>query len=157
MSIAPLTPSFGFGVTPGFGINPAYGVSATPERTRIEYTDRPQDVTTFGELLANKITANAPANPALPTVPAVQSVQATDATGRVAASQMGDFLSGKLGELSALHQRSDALAVAAATGDLKDIHEYTIAANEAGIATQLAVSVRDKALQSFNDIIRMQL
>ncbi|MBO3130001.1 flagellar hook-basal body complex protein FliE [Dermatophilus congolensis] len=117
MSIAPIPPSVGFGVTPGFGINPAYGVSAT-----------------------------------LPTTPS--ALRDPDS---VSGPSFGQMLAQKIDQLNAMHLRTDELARAAATGDLKDVHEYTIAAAEAGVATQLAVAVRNKGLEAFNEIMRMQL
>ena len=58
---------------------------------------------------------------------------------------------------SRLQATSDDLAVKAATGDLDDIHDYTIAATEASVATQLTVAVRNKAVEAFNEIMRMQI
>lgn len=69
----------------------------------------------------------------------------------------GQMLSDRLMDLSGAQKRSDALAIKAATGDLEDIHEYTIAAAQAGVATSLVVNVRNKAVESFNEIMRMQL
>ena len=43
----------------------------------------------------------------------------------------------------------------AATCDLDAIHHYTIAASEAAVTTQLTVAVRNKALEAFNEIMRM--
>lgn len=65
-------------------------------------------------------------------------------------------LAQSLQNLQNLQTRSDQLAVQAATGDLKDVHDYTLAATEASLATQLTVAVRDKALAAFSEIMRMQ-
>ena len=48
-------------------------------------------------------------------------------------------------KLQSVQATSDDLAVKAATGDLTDVHDYMIAANEASVATQLTVAVRNKA------------
>lgn len=79
------------------------------------------------------------------------AAQASQGTG------FGNLLAEKIGQLEQLHQTSDTLAVKAVTGDLTDIHDYTIAANQAAVATQLTVAVRNKALESFTEIMRMQL
>jgi flagellar hook-basal body complex protein FliE len=71
----------------------------------------------------------------------------------------GDFaaqLGAGLENLQAMQSKSDGLAVQAATGDLTDMHDYIIASTEAGLATQLTVAVRNKAVEAFNEIMRMQ-
>ena len=88
---------------------------------------------------------------------ALPSLPATDHTaGATPAEGFGDMVTGAVDDLQALHGTADALAVQAATGDLADVHEYTIAATQAELATQLTVAVRDKAVEAFNDIMRMQ-
>lgn len=77
--------------------------------------------------------------------------------GIAPASGFSNLLADKIGELGQLHQTSDTLAVKAVTGDLTDIHDYTIAANQAATATQLTVAVRNKAVEAFTEIMRMQL
>jgi flagellar hook-basal body complex protein FliE len=57
--------------------------------------------------------------------------------------------------LEAVQDRSDKLAVQAATGDLDNIHDYTMAATEAKVTTELTVAVRNRALEAFNEIMRM--
>jgi flagellar hook-basal body complex protein FliE len=69
----------------------------------------------------------------------------------------GAALTSGLERLEGLHDTSDVLAVQAATGDLQDIHEYMIASNQAGIATELTVAVRNKAVEAFTEIMRMQV
>jgi flagellar hook-basal body complex protein FliE len=74
-------------------------------------------------------------------------------------SSGGDFasqLSASLQHLQDVQTNADNLAVQAATGQLADVHDYIIAATEANLTTQLAVQVRNKALDAFSEIMRMQ-
>ena len=68
-----------------------------------------------------------------------------------------DSLTSAMEYLGALNQNADALATKVATGELKNPHEYLMAAQEASISTQVAVAVRNKALEAFNEIMRMPL
>ena len=69
----------------------------------------------------------------------------------------GDLLVDSIQGLEGMHDATDSLAVQAATGDLDALHSYTIAATETSVATQLTVSVRNKAIEAFNEIMRMQV
>ncbi|QIG42468.1 flagellar hook-basal body complex protein FliE [Nocardioides anomalus] len=60
-----------------------------------------------------------------------------------------------LDRLEGVQAQSDHLAVQAATGDLQAIHDYTIAATQAQVTTQLTVAVRNKAVEAFTEILRM--
>jgi flagellar hook-basal body complex protein FliE len=81
-------------------------------------------------------------------------------TTGVAAGSGADF-AGALGNsitgLEGLDRNASTLAVQAATGDLSDIQDYVIAATQAQLAAQLTTTVRNKAVDAFNEIMRMPL
>ena len=81
----------------------------------------------------------------------------TGAAGATATTSFGDTIVGALEDLSATHNRVDMLATAAATGQLADVHDYTIAATEASLATELTVAVRNKAIEAFTQIMNLPL
>jgi flagellar hook-basal body complex protein FliE len=69
----------------------------------------------------------------------------------------GDKVVGALENLEKAQDNADSLAVKAATGDLGDVHDYMIAATEASVQTEFTVAVRNKAVEAFNEIMRMQV
>ena len=58
-------------------------------------------------------------------------------------------------QLQGAQNTSNQLATQAATGDLKDVHDYMIASTEAGLATEMVVTIKNKAVEAFNEIMRM--
>ena len=84
-------------------------------------------------------------------------VGGTAAARSASGADFGSMVLDGLDKLEAVNDRSDKLAVQAATGDLNAIHDYTIAATEASVTTQLTVAVRNKAVEAFNEIMRMQV
>ncbi len=83
--------------------------------------------------------------------------EATTASQGPEGPQFGQMLLNGIEGLEAMNDKTDNLAVQAATGDLGAIHDYTIAATETSVATQLTVAVRNKAVEAFNEIMRMQV
>lgn len=84
------------------------------------------------------------------TTPATQEVQSTDGSNFAAS------LGGAIDNLQQLQNNSDALAVQAVTGNLDDIHDATIAATRAQVTLELVAAVRNKGVDAFNEIMRMQ-
>jgi flagellar hook-basal body complex protein FliE len=74
-----------------------------------------------------------------------------------AGAAFGDLVLDGLDRLESVQDKSDKLAVQAATGNLDNIHDYTIAATEASVTAQLTVAVRNRALEAFNEIMRMPI
>jgi flagellar hook-basal body complex protein FliE len=64
-------------------------------------------------------------------------------------------LASSFDQLQATQVRADGLAAQAATGDLKDVHDYMIARNESSLATEMVVGMKNAAVSAFNEIMRM--
>ena len=93
----------------------------------------------------------------------VQSVQGTNyADGPAAAAVTaagGDFstaLTGAVDNLQLLQSTTKSLAVSAVTGNLNDIHTATLAATRAQVTLELVATIRNKGVDAFNEIMRMQ-
>nr|WP_245933513.1 flagellar hook-basal body complex protein FliE [Arthrobacter livingstonensis] len=71
-------------------------------------------------------------------------------------SGFGAALTGALDNAQALSSDSKALAVQAVTGNLDDIHNATIASARAQVTLELVAAVRNKGVDAFNEIMRMQ-
>jgi flagellar hook-basal body complex protein FliE len=61
-----------------------------------------------------------------------------------------------LSAVQSAQSKADGLAVQAATGDLTNIHDYTIAATQASLVTELAAAIRTKGVDALNQIMGMQ-
>ncbi|MBM7516406.1 flagellar hook-basal body complex protein FliE [Nocardioides nitrophenolicus] len=100
--------------------------------------------------------------PSLSGADALGSIAAPPSADQVAPStgpdtEFGSLVLDGLDRLEGLTDKADGLAVQAATGKLENIHDYTIAASEASVASQLTVSLRNRAVEAFNEIMRMQV
>ena len=54
-------------------------------------------------------------------------------------------------------QHADALGQQVATGQLQDIHQFMAASTKASLAVELTVAVRNKAVEAYQEIMRMQI
>ena len=92
--------------------------------------------------------------------PAITPIDTDLASTQSAAGVGGADFATKLAQglehVQDLQNKTSELSVQAATGSLTDVHDYMIASAESGIATQLTVAVRNKAVEAFQEIMRMQ-
>ena len=82
----------------------------------------------------------------------------TETTGPQAGAGADGFaaiLASSFDKLQGTQNTADSLAAQAATGDLKDVHDYMIASTEAQLATEMVVTIKNKAVEAFNEIMRM--
>lgn len=83
------------------------------------------------------------------------ALSALSATGGTTPTSGVDF-AGAIDSLQASQTNAETLAVKAVTGDLDDVHDYTIAATQAAVTMELTAAVRNKAVEAFSEIMRMQ-
>jgi flagellar hook-basal body complex protein FliE len=98
---------------------------------------------------------------AIPPVAGPQPVANINAAGAASGASgtgasFGAQLAQGLNALQQLQSTSDSLSVKAATGTLSDPSQLMIATTQASLATELTTAVRDKAVDAFNEIMRMQ-
>ncbi len=97
--------------------------------------------------------------PGVPLIGALGGVAEVGAVVPAAQPASGEgfaaVLTGALEQLGSLQQTRDTLAVQAATGDLRDVHDYMIAAQESSVATEMVVTLKNKAVEAFTEIMRM--
>ncbi len=82
----------------------------------------------------------------------------TETTGPQAGAGSDGFaavLASSFDKISGLQASADGMAAQAATGDLKDVHDYIIASTEARLATEMVVAVKNQAVAAFTEIMRM--
>ncbi|WP_271177630.1 flagellar hook-basal body complex protein FliE [Leifsonia poae] len=84
------------------------------------------------------------------------SATAASGTGATGGASFGNALTGAVDNLQQLQGTSDSLAIKAVTGDLTDIHDATLASSRAQVTLELVAGVRNKAVDAFNEIMRMQ-
>ena len=92
-------------------------------------------------------------------VSAVGGVAGSTNVDAVASTSNGDgfasVLASTFDKLQGTQDAADTLGAQAATGDLKDVHDYMIARTEASLATEMVVTFKNKAVEAFNEIMRM--
>jgi flagellar hook-basal body complex protein FliE len=94
---------------------------------------------------------------ALPTLSVAPANLATSPTGATGAGvDFASILGKGLQAVETSQSTADNLAIKAATGNLTDIHDYTIAATQASLLTELATTLRTKGVDAINTIMGMQ-
>lgn len=85
------------------------------------------------------------------TGPLKASAAAADGPG------FADTIKTALGEVNELQSMGDMMAQKLATGDVEDIHQVMLALNKASTAFGLTVQVRNKVIESYQEVMRMQV
>lgn len=91
-------------------------------------------------------------------VSGISPVTATSGTDQVSGpnTDFAGMLSKGLESVQASQSKASDLAVQVANGSLQDPAQYTMASTEAALGLQLTMAIRNKALEAFQEIMRMQ-
>ena len=92
---------------------------------------------------------------ATPFVP--PSISSTGAGGAASAGSKGNVFAEGLKEVQALQDNANVTAGKLATGELTNVHDFTTAAAKAQLGIQLTAALRNKAVEAYQEIMRMQV
>jgi flagellar hook-basal body complex protein FliE len=74
-----------------------------------------------------------------------------------AVQSFGSFLESALGEVNKQQLASDEATKRIASGDVQDLHQALIIKEQAGITLDLTIQVRNKAVEAYQEIMRMNM
>ncbi len=95
--------------------------------------------------------------PPVTAVPVVTPPIAPTATDAAPGAGFGDTVASMLGEVSGAEIHADHLAADVATGGETSVHELMVATTKASLSVDLLVQVRNRALEAYQEIMRMQI
>ncbi|NLZ93270.1 MAG: flagellar hook-basal body complex protein FliE [Firmicutes bacterium] len=92
-----------------------------------------------------------------PFFPAQWQKKAESNTAAAERGQFGDFLQQAINDVNQLQKKAEAAAVSLALGEVEDVHQVMIAMEQAKLAMELTVQVRNKMVDAYQEIMRMQI
>jgi flagellar hook-basal body complex protein FliE len=95
-------------------------------------------------------------SPILARVPAA-ATGGTQIEGQKSLEGFGKALTEAISSLDRLQQEADAGSLALASGEPVELHEVMLAQERASLSFELAVQVRNKLVEAYQDIMRMQV
>ena len=96
-------------------------------------------------------------NLALPMIDGVTGGAASAASGGSGAVNFGEMLRNKMGSLQESQQVAENEAQLMATGQTDDIARSLMKVEEANVSLQLTTQLRNKAVEAYQEILRMQI
>ena len=74
-----------------------------------------------------------------------------------AANSFSQLLKDAVGQIDGLQKTADSNRIKLATGQPVDLHEVTFSAEQASLAFQLGLQVRNKLIDAYQEIARLQI
>lgn len=89
-------------------------------------------------------------------IPGVEALDPSSATAP-AGGGFGQMLAGSIEKLQGMVQDASQQSTALATGQATDLSSVVLSVERAALGLQLAVQVRNKAVEAYQDLFRMQI
>jgi flagellar hook-basal body complex protein FliE len=86
-----------------------------------------------------------------------QQAQTKDAESSNGSKQFIDYLKDSVSSVDESQKKADALAVEVATGPDANLHETMLAATQAELSFNLMVQIRNKVLEAYQEVMRLQV
>ena len=93
-------------------------------------------------------------------IPGVGTLQGGPQSASKPSDETGSFaatLKSSIAEVNSMQQKADAAITALATGDKASLHETMIAMEQADVSFRLMMQVRNKIVEAYQEILRMQV
>jgi flagellar hook-basal body complex protein FliE len=88
--------------------------------------------------------------------PSATALGSTGGEASAASTPFGDLLTDAIGQVNKLENQAHTAVTGLMTGSGVDVHQAMIATQKASMAFELALSVRNKAVQAYQSVIGMQ-
>lgn len=89
-------------------------------------------------------------NPLINTYKGIQKTDQVEKTG------FADLLRQAIQDVDQTQKAADSTAEAFALGKVNNVHEVTVAGEQASLALELTIAVRNKVMEAYKEIMRMQ-
>ncbi|MDP4551462.1 flagellar hook-basal body complex protein FliE [Alkalihalobacillus macyae] len=93
---------------------------------------------------------------ALQQLPALQQQKPAVSSGE-ATADFGQMLQDAIKQVNSNQVQSEQMTNKLVTGEVQDVHEVMLAAQKASLSLNLTVEVRNKVIESYQEIMRMQM
>lgn len=76
--------------------------------------------------------------------------------GAVGAPKFDDMLKGFLKDVNQMQQTADTSIQKMVAGEIKDVHQVMLAVEEAKVAFNMMLEIRNKTMDAYNELLRMR-
>lgn len=89
--------------------------------------------------------------------PGISPLAATPAPAKAGLDSFGDLLSEAVTKVNDIQWQADTAVMQLAAGEPIDLHQAMIAMDEASLSFDLAVQVRNRLVEAYQEVMRMQV